>query len=147
MKRRSSLPIFIILWAIYILATSIILNKIKAQRFEDTFFYVPYIILTFYFMEKTSSFGPEKWKFKNTQKTFQNVSTLPVRERMVFWVSAFGISVISLLEGFFLQSATSFLIFLLLFLNLIAWTGVVYWINLRNNLLIEKNNQRADQNK
>jgi len=132
-KRLPQLSVFIATGLIGAFAYSVLIETLRLPNWA---FYFPFFILCGYFIEKMSRFGPEQRKIK----LFQTAAFMPIRERLFFWISTFGLSIISILEGFFLTSVNLYLGFLLMILNFLVWIGVIYWISL-------KNKQRVDQNK
>jgi hypothetical protein len=131
-----------VLWVVFILASATITHTIKTLKLSEWYFGFPYFIWIIYFSEKISQFGPEKWKLN----IFHEVSSMQIRARMIFWISTISISILSILEGFFLPSVNLYIGFLFMILNFLVWIGV-NWISLRNEFANEKNKQGADQNK
>lgn len=132
-KRLPQLSVFIATGLIGAFAYAVLIETLRLPNWA---FYFPFFILCVYFIEKMSRFGPEQREIK----FFQTTALMPIREKLTFWTSTFGLSIISVLEGFFLPSINPYVGFSLMFLNFLVWMGVIYWIGLRNK-------QRAGQNK
>lgn len=127
MKKELPYPLFVILFVILLIGFAIAVFFItEILRLPLWALSFPFIFFGIYIFGELFQFGPEKLK----RGTFQErLSVISSRDRRIFWIITFGVSSVSLLEGYFF-SWVGFLIGVLLSCTTyLLWSAMVWFIS------------------
>ncbi len=128
MNKKLSRPVLISIQLIWFLITifgaTFITTATKLPMWSLLF---PVINVYLYGFDKISKFDPQI----NKPAFLSKISAMSAKDKMIFWISTLGISIISVLEGFFLKlkgENTDVLVFIL---NSALWIGI-QWVSSPN---------------
>lgn len=127
MKKELPYPIFVILFVILLIGFAIAIFFItELLRLPLWALSFPYIFFGIHIFGELFQFGPEKLK----RGTFQErLSAISSRDRRIFWIITFGVSSVSLLEGYFFSWVSLVIGILLSCTTYLLWSVMVWFIS------------------
>ncbi|MBI5297831.1 MAG: hypothetical protein HY869_20320 [Chloroflexi bacterium] len=125
MKKELPYPVFVILFVTlligFVIAIFFITEILRLPLWALSF---PFIFFGVYIIGELFQFGPEKLK----RGTFQErLSVISSRDRRIFWFITFGVSFVSLLEGYFFSWVSFFMGILLSCSTYLLWSATMWF--------------------